>query len=198
MLRHFLLVGCLLVLTATMTTAAEIEAPFKLRWGMSVEEVEQIGTKMTETNEGIGKSFYADGIDTSLGDTRSIQLSFDLNNKLLRILVVSDDFKVDPLGENLMRRYAEINKILEKKYGKGEVYHKTDKIYSDPIFFFENIMKSRSHYFTTYTKGDLYLENIVDARSMAMGYYKLDYRNTRLIEEYKSGNITNGDEGDAL
>lgn len=175
-----------------------IEAPFGLKWGMSVEDAKAQGITLTALdNKSEGKQFTVTNLPKVLADTEFVLLHFGYNNKLWLVAAISKSFDSDPYGGAVQSRYDELNRLLEKKYGKGNASHHQDRrLYTRSDEFLAGIKNGRSIHATSYKKDELSIELSIGANSYSDGYYRLRYENAELAEEYKKAKKEQ--EGDAL
>ena len=127
---------------ASREASAVTAAPFGLEWASTRETVEANGIKLEPVASGEGsRRFTATGFTKMVAGIESIVLDFGFDNKLWKVLAVSEDYPNDPYGFKVKARYLELNEILVEKYGKGKATHRTGgSIYDEPRYFLARIM----------------------------------------------------------
>lgn len=171
---------------APVTAPAVAVAPFGLEWGLSKEEVEARGIKLTETptNEG-SQRFSATGLLKLVAGVETVIVDFGFDNRLWKVTAASEDFPNDPYGFKVKARYGELSDILTEKYGKGKATHHTGgSIYDEARYFLAGLNGGKSWHFTTYSAPGLSIELSVRAKDSDTGYWVLIYNNTELGKGY--------------
>lgn len=180
------------------TMAEEVKtAPFGLSWGMSPEEVKQLGITLTEEEPiDYGEEYTATHLPKMLSDIERVSLFFGFNHKLWRIVAVSRSFN-DPYGGTVLTRYAEINEALKKKYGEGSQHHNIgDSVYKESKNFILGINLGRTSYYTDYQSENTYVQISIRAPDSLESLYVIIYKNNALEKEFKNDKLSH--EKDAL
>lgn len=173
-------------LASAASTPAVPAAPFGLEWGLSKEEVEARGIKLGEapTSEG-SQCFSATGLSKLVAGVETVVIDFGFDNRLWKVIAVSEDFPNDPYGFRVKARYDELNEILAGKYGEGKTTHRTGgSIYDEARYFLAGLKGGQNWHFTTYSAPRLSIEFSVRAKDSDTGYWALIYKNTELAKGY--------------
>lgn len=119
---------------ATPTAAmveAEGEASFGLAWLMTPSDVRDLGVEIgSAAASRYGDSYVVQQLPRALPDQAYAVLSFGYDERLIRITAVGGGFVKDHDLSHVRARYAELEAILEKKYGKGDRHETIDDKWS--------------------------------------------------------------------
>lgn len=157
--------------------SAELGAPLGLRWGASIEDTKADGVELKEfPGKDFGVSFVATKLTKTLADQNATLLSFGLNNKLWRIVMISRDYNNDPGGNAIVERYSELSASLKEKYGAPSTVHRLgDSIYSQPRYFLSGIRGGESKWYSNYKTPDLHVQLAITATDGSTGAWRLIY-----------------------
>lgn len=157
-------------------------APLGLKWGSSVEAMRAEGIELKEfPSKEYGISFIATKLNKTLADQSTTFLSFGLNNKLWRVVIVSRDFNNDPSGSAVVGRYSELAASLKEKYGKPTTVQQLGgSIYSQPRYFLSGIRGGESKWYSNYKTPDMQIQLGLIASDGSTGAWRLIYENLPL------------------
>lgn len=161
------------------------DAPFGLTWGMTIDEVKELGVNLeTLENYNDKNAFLATGLSKAISDLDAVLLNFGYNDRLFEIRGVSDVFQNDPYAFALKKRYDELSQILENKYGNKKETHFIDKrLYTEPDEFLVGIERGRSYYFTTFSNSEIEVNLSINAISRDSANYLLIYEHKQYLDE---------------
>lgn len=165
------------------TSAGGQDAPFGLEWGMSIEEVEELGVTLSKSEEGkYGTQYDATNLPKVLSDVRLVTLYFSAGD-LWRVSAVSDVFQNDPYGSSVKSRYEELRGLLEKKYGHGKRHHHVGDLWDEADQFLMGIRSGRNWHYTNFKNGDVFVQINVSALGSSDGVYVLIYENQNMKKD---------------
>jgi hypothetical protein len=99
-------------------------APFGLEWAVTREAMEAWGIKLVPSSSSEGSQrFTATGLTRLVAGVESVVVDFGFDDKLWKVIAVSEDYPNDPYGFKVKARYSELNDILAQKYGKAKANH---------------------------------------------------------------------------
>lgn len=186
-LRWPLLQICLLLVlhssSSCWAAAQEVEAPFGLIWGASVDEIKSLGVdlKQAEEKASFGDSYVATKLPKSISGQELTLLSFGHDNKLWRIIAISTPYENDPYGNAAKDRYEELSKALAEKYGTGQVSERLgERFYSEPKNFVYGISQGELVWFTNFENSDLWVQLNLRAQDMSALRWNLIYEHKGL------------------
>lgn len=156
------------------------DAPLGLKWSSTVDSVRQTGIELKEAgSDAYGTGFSANKLSKALADQETTLLSFGYNDKLWRIVILSQNFANDPMGVVVRNRYQELLGILTDKYGKPVGHHRLgESIYSEPRFFLTGIQGGNSFWYSDFKASELDIQIGILATSGSDARW-------RIIYEYK-------------
>jgi hypothetical protein len=144
----------LLLTNAAGARAQEDAAPFGLVWLASSDEIAELGISLTPMDSGtFGKSFAASNLPKALSDIETVVLSFGYDDRLWRVVALSNDFDSDKYGSQGKARYAQIEASLKKSYELEDTYHQasSDSFYGKPDNFAYSLSKNEAFWYSTYS-----------------------------------------------
>jgi hypothetical protein len=161
---------------------ADEGAPFGLSWGMSTEQLEELGVQLSEIeSDDSGKRFQAKNVPKIIHDIDYVVISQGFNDILHRVVAVSESFQDDPYGSNVKERYQTLSGLLAQKYGPGDINHYQDtEMWKDADEFLMGIKTGRSWHYTDFLKGHVWVQVGIRASRSNTGYYVLIFQNTEL------------------
>ena len=142
-----------LALCAAGPARAVPEAAYGLHWGMAVDEVLDLGWELEYVGrfEDWGDEYYAHRYPPWLDDVAQVILFFGFDDRLWRIAVISNGYRSDGHGENLLARYEEMKVRMEEVYGPGvEQRHFDPQIQAHPENVLGTFQMGWSWLFTDY------------------------------------------------
>jgi len=158
-------------------------APFGLKWGMSVADVERLGVKLDpqgSPSESFGPSYLATNVPKVLKDIAGIIVSFDYNGRLWRVSAVSENFENDAYGRAIRDRYQELGSLLNDRYGKGQEVNgaPSDDFFSQSNNFVYSLYRQERQLFTDWRITNTAIQLSVRAAGTSSAYYHLIYEYT--------------------
>ena len=98
---------------------ASENAPFGLKWGVSVNDLRNQGIELQKGRaEGRLETFFAKSLPKNLSIAESYGLAFDQEFGLQKISMVSEDITDDAFGSKGKEMYDDIKSKLKNKYGE--------------------------------------------------------------------------------
>ena len=175
------------------------QAPFGLRWGMSVSEAKSLGIMISDLDikTTFGRSYRASNLPRMVADADLVGLSFGYSDKLWRIFVVSQTTPNDPYGSAVKHRYEQLNSTLSTKYGRGVAHEYQDtEIWKRSDEFMMSLSTGRSWYYTDFETPEIFVQLGIIAESANSGYWRIIYECKSLRAMFESDQKTH--EKDAL
>jgi hypothetical protein len=165
---------------------AETDAPFGLKWGASIAQVEALGVKLSGKITGdYGVQFNAQSLPKVLSDAAQVFVAFGHNDKLWRIVVIGRPVANDPYGADLKARYNDLSAALTEKYGNGTQHHFQDtELWKQADEFMMGIKSGRSWYYTNFNTQDITIQLSIRAQSSSAGFYLLIFEHNFLRKEF--------------
>jgi hypothetical protein len=173
-------------------------APLGLTWAMSLAEAKTLGIDL-KPQEGLafGNSFVARKLPKALSDLGTVIVSFGYDDKLWRVVALSEDFSNDPYGTRVIARYDELTRILADKYGKGvSQQHNEPNQFMKGTDFLYNIKSGKSWQYTDFETSGLKVQLAIGATDTSTGYWRIIFTNKALSVEFQKGKKSH--EKDAL
>ena len=98
---------------------ASEDAPFGLKWGVSVDDLRNQGIELQkESAKGRVEVFFAKSLPKNLSIAESYGLAFDQEFGLQKIVMFSEDITDDAFGYKGKEMYDDIKSKLKNKYGE--------------------------------------------------------------------------------
>jgi len=108
------------------------EAPFGLTWLASKEDTAAlVGPLEKPMSTDFGDSYVVSRLPKDLTDLHYAVLSFDSEDRLIRVTAIGGAFQEDHSGARIKARYAELRTLLQNKYGEGKSVDHADPAYLD-------------------------------------------------------------------
>lgn len=118
MIRQFLLVLTIAVLSAQTHAADGDDALFGLKWGMTVSEVKAASSNLSKLRgERNLETYKASSVPKPLSDVEAYMFIF-ADGKLVKMWAVGKDIVGDPTGSIGKERFEALRGALNDKYGK--------------------------------------------------------------------------------
>jgi hypothetical protein len=188
--RH--VIGFLIVAVSTMVASlparSQSEAPFGFNWAASVEDLRAAGIELKDFGgNAFGTSYSASKLPKILADEDTTLVSFGFNNKLWRIIAISNQFENDPYGIAVKNRYQELLGVLAEKYGKPTSVHRLGgSIYSEPRYFISGIRGGESSWFSNFSTSDLDVQLNISASDGSSARWRIIFENKPLRRTFES------------
>lgn len=121
MICAFLTIALFLLSATAIAQPEQPEAPFGLKWGASQDDIKAMGIVLSnETDGSYGRQAEARKLPKIVNDAERVTLYFGHDNKLFRIVAISEEFQNDKAGYKAVARYSELKAALDERYGKGK------------------------------------------------------------------------------
>ena len=175
--------------SAATTNASGLIGMLGLEWGMSVEQVLDLGFYTLETmeKEQTGQPYNASVFPPILHDIKQVILYFGFDDRLWRIAILGKNQK-DRTGTAapLIARYDEIRQQLADFYGPGEQFHHNTTDNPDPGFVLGSLQTGKAWHFSEFVAGEIHVQLGLLAGSVVAGHYALYLKNLILEEKVQA------------
>ena len=132
----------------------------------------------------------ASKFEKAIVDQDKVLLSFGLNDKLWRVVIVSRNFSNDPFGSAVLARYNELSNVLSEKYGKPKQNHRLGQsIYAEQRYFLTGIRGGESRW-SSFSDADLRAMLLIGANDGSTGYWSLVYEYKPLGKVFEESKLT--------
>jgi hypothetical protein len=175
--------GALQLAAQTASSQNLSDAPFGLTWGMSAEQARDAGVVLKDTTvRSFGITYQATNLAKIISDAEVVYTAFGYDNKLSHIAAFGKDFKNDPYGSAVKRRYDELSSALSEKYGKGKQSHFAAHLYEGNDFIM-GIEKGENWWYTDFDNGTVYVELKISASDLSTSYWAMFFNNKTLQDK---------------
>jgi hypothetical protein len=159
---------------------ADEGAPFGLTWDTSVEHLKASGIQLQlRQSDNSGVRFATTNLPKALSDMGEAILSFGNNNKLHKIVAISEDVTNDPAGTRLKARYAALSRALTAKYGKGVARHEILEPWTRPNDFLTGINRGSSYHYTDFAGENVTVRLEIRASRRGVSNYALIFQHKK-------------------
>lgn len=137
-MRKTIFSWALFLASASVLAADGDDALLGFRWGMSIQDVRAVGSKLEKKEADRNLEIYeASTVPKPLSDFETYMLTFS-DGKLVKVSVIGKDISGDPTGSNGKERFGALQHVLSEKYGKPKNYQTIgNKLYKDRDEFYE-------------------------------------------------------------
>jgi hypothetical protein len=161
---------------------ASSESPFGLHWGASPDEVKSTGLQLKQQQGDVyGPTYSASKPRNAIHDQGLTILSFDYSGKLWRVVALSIPFENDPYGKAGKSRYADLLRMLDDKYGRGQIEHRLGRgIYAEAEYFVAGIRSDDSMWFANFETSTIFVQLSLVATDNSTLHWRIIYENKNL------------------
>lgn len=182
----------LLLLVSAGSALAQTEvpdAPFGLKWGVSQEQIKSMGIVLSNESDGnFGHQAEAKKLPKVVGDADHVVLYFGNDDKLFRVVAISNEFNNDKTGIKATSRYDELKSALTERYGKGKSteYSGGGDYMRQRDNFAYSLKTGDRYHFSTWNAEGVNIELSVRAQDMTTTYWVLIYTENELGKAYEA------------
>ncbi len=180
-------------------------APFGLTWGLSMNDVKNMGVILEKAGEkDYVNSYSATYLPNPVNEFRDIVLTFGEENQLWRIIAYGNFIKDDAKASKVMNIYNRYYKLLSQKYGNAKQFY-TPKVTNvdksvdigggrtktvteqrnEPIGganFLAELQSGDASLYSTFENGKVGVALAINVDGQGRSYIIIDYKNIEIMK----------------
>jgi hypothetical protein len=176
----------LFTLTTNLNAKEAKNAPFGFVWGQTKDEISNKGISLEKQEQSPQENTYKTNTPPKkVSGISQVRLSFGKNDKLWRIAGVSNIITDTNDGKNIKKIFNKLNKLLEKKYGKGKVIEKCkyeDKSMCENDGFMKALASGKAYKYSFFQNKTIMMQFTIGSISETQAFYSLIYKHKKFME----------------